>query len=238
MKLTKKIKIKGQIKAETGLHIGGSENSLDIGGVDNNVIKTMNGIPYIPGSSIKGKLRSLLAKSYGSVAIKKQELPEDKQDVQTDENFPILRKLFGTTEDEKNREYEFEPTRLIVRDSFISETQDEAVKEYLENGIYTEEKTENVINRLKGGAEHPRDVERVLKDTCFSLNMVLDVYEGDDDLINELKNAMSLLEQDYLGGNGTRGYGQIAFQNLTKQEMEIKNGQFQPSAEVEDFSLH
>ncbi|WP_297499767.1 type III-A CRISPR-associated RAMP protein Csm3, partial [Thermococcus sp.] len=55
-----KVVIRGRIKALTGLHIGSQRDVSEIGGIDNPVIKDPHtGLPYIPGSSLKGKLRSL-----------------------------------------------------------------------------------------------------------------------------------------------------------------------------------
>lgn len=127
-KLIAKVFIKGKIIAETGLHIGGSKASLDIGGVDSNVVKTPQGVPFIPGSSLKGKLRSLLAKLQGSIAVSAKDLSEKdkitrnsksqadkntnpqnreqaseqpKPSILIDEDFPYLLQLFGSSSDER-----------------------------------------------------------------------------------------------------------------------------------------
>lgn len=100
MKLKGKIIIAGEIAAETGLHIGGSKSALDIGGVDLNIIKTPDGIPYIPGSSLKGKLRTMLARMHGSQSV--QEDPESIQEI------------FGNSDDSENKG---KVTRLLVRDA-------------------------------------------------------------------------------------------------------------------------
>ncbi|MEX2513506.1 MAG: type III-A CRISPR-associated RAMP protein Csm3 [Cyclobacteriaceae bacterium] len=241
MKLKKKIKISGFIKTITGLHIGGSKSSLDIGGIDNSVIKTINGIPYIPGSSIKGKLRGLLAKSLGSKALRKRDLKEDKDNskekngIKTDDDFKILKKLFGPAEDQS-----IEFSRLIVRDAYlVTENTDgvtvreEFIKLY-KAADYTEEKTENVINRLKGTGEDPRNIERVPTGSYFEFNMVLDVYDegekntanDENELITNLKAALSLMQDDYLGGSGTRGYGQIEFEGMKMQENIVDEGKY------------
>ena len=73
MKLRGKIIFRGKISTQTGLHIGGSKASLKIGGMDNEVLKTIDNKPYIPGSSLKGKLRSLLAKAEGSLFFSEKE---------------------------------------------------------------------------------------------------------------------------------------------------------------------
>lgn len=57
-KLVEIYKISGQIKLETGLHIGGDEGVIEIGGNDNPIVRDIStGNPYIPGSSLKGKMR-------------------------------------------------------------------------------------------------------------------------------------------------------------------------------------
>ncbi|MEM8896069.1 MAG: RAMP superfamily CRISPR-associated protein, partial [Bacteroidota bacterium] len=89
MKLQKKLILTGYIKAETGLHIGGTEGSLDIGGMNNPVIKTINDMPYIPGSSLKGKLRSLLARAHGSKALTKRDLKKESSGT-TDDDIELL----------------------------------------------------------------------------------------------------------------------------------------------------
>ncbi len=56
-----RIKISGEIETVTGMHIGGNEIGLAIGGADNTIIRNgLDGRPYVPGSSLKGKMRCLL----------------------------------------------------------------------------------------------------------------------------------------------------------------------------------
>jgi CRISPR-associated protein Csm3 len=196
MKLEKKIFITGHIKAETGLRIGGNKSSLEIGGVDINIIKSASGEPYVPGSSLKGKLRTLLgAKLYG------------KADVKEDEN--IIKKLFGDSGDKKSGQY----TRLIVRDCpldtdhFKKTFPDEQKRDF----EFSEIKTENRIDRSSGKAEHPRQIERVPAGTRFRFSLLLDIYEGDDSnqLLQLLANGFEMLHYDYLGGHGSRGSGRV-----------------------------
>jgi CRISPR-associated protein Csm3 len=202
MKLLEKIVLKGTLIVETGLHVGGIKSSLDIGGLDLPVIKTPQGVPYLPGSSLKGKLRSLLAKKEGS-----QEVDEDSS---------TLKKLFGSVSSQK------EVSRCIFRDAYLDEEQfarhfdsnKEAIK--LETN-YTEIKTENTINRLTGTAQNPRTIERVPAGAKFNFEIIFDKYkendahkeENHDALLKKLGEAFSLLENDYLGGSGTRGYGKV-----------------------------
>ncbi len=197
-RLIKKIILTSTIKVETGLHIGGSSTSMNIGEVDLNVIKSpQDGTPIIPGSSLKGKLRSLLAKVEGSEVI------------ETDSE--LIDTIFGNPKKEGKESC---AGRLIVRDAFMSNVNE--VKEYANEDKYTEVKWENTINRKKGSAEHPRQIERVPKGAEFACEMVLDVYNGDEEngnnkYLDKLCQAIKLLEDDYLGGMGTRGYGKISF---------------------------
>ena len=65
IQLQGRIFVTGSIEVVTGLHIGGSRTAQAIGGVQNSVVRDpVTRRPYIPGSSLKGKLRSLLEKHY------------------------------------------------------------------------------------------------------------------------------------------------------------------------------
>lgn len=201
----------GEIVAMTGLHIGGSKSSLDIGGVDLNVVKTPGGIPFIPGSSLKGKLRSMLARIHGSMAVNKREVDKGEK---SDEDFPIICEIFGLPADEDEKGY---VTRLIVRDADLDTTH---FQQHFEEGSmemdYSDVKWENTINRKTGTAQHPRQLERVPAGARFRFEMVYDVYKGSaaDDHLTQIRTAMRLLEGDYLGGQGSRGYGKIRFENV------------------------
>lgn len=232
-KLIGKVKISGSLEVLTGMRIGGSKSTLEIGGVDLNVIKTPADVPYIPGSSLKGKLRSLLAREEGS--------PSWDKDSKT------IKAIFGDAGKDQDSG---ELGRLIVRDAFLDETH---FKEEFEGKnldlAYTEVKTENSIDRLTGttgsrggGMRHP---ERVPAGARFDFVMIFDMKVAPDEEVNaemkanELKalfihaskkeplpdrhnkalleyllKAMRLLEDDYLGGQGTRGYGQICFRKV------------------------
>jgi CRISPR-associated protein Csm3 len=214
MKLIHKIILTGEIEVLTDLHIGGSSTTMNIGETDLNVIKSPhNGQPIIPGSSLKGKLRSMLAKVEGS-----EEIDNDSDEI---------KEIFGYSrekdmEDNKKMQY---ITRLIVRDSFLSNSK--KMEEWDMENSYTEIKWENTINRTKGGAEHPRQIERVPTGAKFNYEMILDVYDEDitnnKKYLDKIKYAMSLLEDDYLGGCGTRGYGKIRFINQKEETKPIES---------------
>jgi len=230
MKLMAKLFIEGKIKALTGLHIGGSKTDIAIGDIDNSVIKTSEGVPYIPGSSLKGKIRSLLEKKDQEEIMEKQglsgEMKNDKK-ADTKEN-PLLCQcgkkdcaicvIFGSAADKRTSEAG--PTRLIVRDCHLSEETRRKMEnredEYKElDLIYTESKWENVIDRITSRALHPRQTERVPQGAKFDFQMIFNIMEPQDiDKLDHLFLGLSLLEDDYLGGNGSRGYGRIEFNEL------------------------
>ena len=174
---------------------------MNIGETDLNVIKSpKTGQPIIPGSTIKGKLRSLLAKLEGSKVDKK-----DSGLIKTIFGYSKTKKEDGS---EENKEY---VTRLIVRDAWLANA--EELESWEMENPYTENKWENTIIRSKGSAEHPRQLERVPQGAEFQYEMILDVYDEDEGkgYLEAIKKAMRLLEDDYLGGSGTRGYGKIKF---------------------------
>ncbi len=197
MKLEKKIFVKGEIVAVTGLHIGGSNQGLAIGGADSPVIRDpLSLVPYIPGSSLKGKMRSLLEKQLDQIS---KGGPCDCGDC-------VICKIFGTSANKAK-----EPGRLIVRDAFMSESSKKILEENTNTDMpFTEVKTEATIDRITSEA-NPRQLERVPAGTSFLFEFVLDIYAGDDDtvLLQYVEQALHLVEDDYLGGSGSRGSGQI-----------------------------
>lgn len=193
-KLVKKIRINTTIELITGLHIGGSSDNVEIGGIDNPVIKiaTKDNQPYIPGSSLKGKMRCLLEQIAGSAKV------GGNSDVNN---------LFGCSETNQ-------PSKLIVRDAMLQKESVEKLRNCDNLDMpYTEGKWENVIDRVKGTAEHPRQTERIPAGVYFDVEFVINVWDNDEEqaLINLLEKGINALENDYLGGSGSRGYGQILF---------------------------
>lgn len=208
-RLVEKVKIEGTITLLTGLHIGGNSDNVEIGGIDNQVIKLANkgGQPYIPGSSLKGKLRSLLEQSRGITnpgGVEK--LPVDLH----------VRDLFGYASGKDSGENNSKPSRIIVRDAYLN---DESVEKLKNNPNldmpYVEIKTENGINRVNGRA-NPRKQERVPAGAVFNVEFIINKWRDDENPeINDnkeielLKEGIRLLNNDYLGGSGSRGYGQV-----------------------------
>ncbi|RMF92692.1 MAG: type III-A CRISPR-associated RAMP protein Csm3 [Candidatus Schekmanbacteria bacterium] len=217
MKLMDIKKIEGKIKLLTGLHIGGGGNEMHIGGIDNPVVKhphTME--PYIPGSSLKGKVRSLLEMQSGLIihtggsvlsgsTLKKLKNDEDK------EKCKAILKIFGSSGADKDDESEFGPTRVSFADCYLNAKW----KENADNKrlLLTETKSENSINRIKGTAENPRFIERVPAGAEFDFSLTFKILEESDNVLfnKYLLNGLKLLEMDCLGGSGSRGYGRISF---------------------------
>jgi CRISPR-associated protein Csm3 len=211
-KLVKKIKIQTSITLVTGLHIGGSSDNVEIGGIDNPVIKlaTRGNEPYIPGSSLKGKMRCLLEHAAGA--------PKVGMDQK-------VNNLFGITES-RTLNTDNKPSKLIVRDAILSKESKEALLACDNLDMpYTENKWENVIDRTKGVAEHPRQSERVPAGAVFNAEFVLNIWDDDkeDELLALFEKGIRLLENDYLGGSGSRGYGQIKFGEFVKTELSDAN---------------
>ena len=208
MKLKEVKIIRGKIKLKTGLHIGGNADTIEIGGIDNPVIRNhLTNEPYIPGSSIKGKMRALLEWKLGKIK------PDGKpHEWCHDKNCPICR-IFGTSDSEA----EIGPSRLIVRDAELSEEWKARI--HKEGIILSEIKMENTINRITARA-NPRKMERIPPSVEFEFEMVYHIFDmGDDgktdeDLFKYVKEGLQLLQNDYLGGSGSRGYGKIEFLDL------------------------
>ncbi|MDN5293230.1 MAG: CRISPR-associated protein Csm3 [Eubacteriales bacterium] len=228
MQLIGKIVIKGKIKTLTGLHIGGAQGNKEIGGVDKSVVKDAEGKPYIPGSSLKGKMRSLLEREKGKLDKSKlYRLKDDGDETKkirihmcNEEGCPICvifgrNNVKGKKMDDGNpiNITNTTPTRLIVRDAYLIEESLAKVRDKLDLE-WTEVKFENSLDRITSAA-NPRQLERVPRGAEFELEMVYSVLtEGDKERFKDVLAAMQLLEDDYLGGSGSRGYGKIAFEDL------------------------
>jgi CRISPR-associated protein Csm3 len=222
MKLEKIRTIEGKIMVLTGLHIGAASDTIEIGGLDNPIIKDPlpeSQAPYIPGSSLKGKFRSLIEVKEGRYGPKG--LPCDCGEKEC----PVCA-VFGTSA--ANRPDDLGPTRIVVRDSHLS---DEWHKRFKEGDLTMEIKYENTINRITGVA-NPRPLERVPAGVEFDFNIAFKVFEGDsDNYFNTVLKAMRLLELDALGGSGSRGCGQIKFKDIVIDD-ESKDESFLKSIEV------
>lgn len=192
-----KIQITGIIEVKTGMHIGSSSAFAAIGAVDSPVIKdARTNLPMIPGSSLKGKMRSLLAKEYNDEVAKKP-----------DDDAPCLTRLFGCAKEKKVKR-----SRVLIADMFLVNEAD-LRKQGLQS--LTEVKFENTINRATAVA-NPRQIERVIRGSLFGLDMMYEAEEETEivDDISVLAEGLRLIQYDYLGGSGSRGYGKIVFRDL------------------------
>lgn len=199
-KLERVKKITGKIIVRTGLHIGGDTKTMEIGGMDNPIIRNpATGEPYIPGSSLKGKMRALYEMRTCSYSENGNCCNCDKLDCPTCT-------VFGSA----NKEIDRGPTRLIVRDAFLN---DEYREKYLNGDKIVEEKNENSVSRITGTANNPREVERVLPGVIFDFEFTYRMYSSEDEKLfsSVVIKAMKLLQDDYLGGGGSRGSGKIEF---------------------------
>ena len=234
-----KIIIKGKIKALTGLHIGSQREVLEIGGIDNPVIKDpYTGLPYIPGSSLKGRLRSLFEvlvnsklaewkdkypslSKYSPGSCRPEGKEKGKENCGKFFNVPLnnvwihvcqtydlalgcpVCRLFGASGKDSNF-----PSRVIVRDAFLTE---EWQEKWEKGEAITEAKMEVGIDRVTSQA-NPRTTERVVAGAEFEFEIIYNVEDKNwEDDIKNLLMTMALLEDSYLGGSGSRGYGKVKF---------------------------
>lgn len=192
-----KIKIQGTVEVITGMHIGGSSAFSAIGAVDSPVMRDVkSGLPMIPGSSLKGKMRTLLAKSYNT---------SWSNDINNDDE--KIRRIFGHSIKKIAQR-----GRLLFSDMIMSNE-----KELRSLGLnsITEVKFENTISRTAAIA-NPRQIERVVRGSKFLLDLIYDV-ENVEEAVEDfavIAEGFKLLQYDYIGGHGTRGYGKIAFHDL------------------------
>lgn len=200
-----KIQIVGKLEVKTGMHIGGSSAFSTIGAVDSPVIKDLvTNLPMIPGSSLKGKMRTLLAKAYNTEAAKKP-----------DEDCERLTRLFGSA-----KKGHIKRARILISDMILKNE-----KQLRDMGLQsmTEVKFENSIHRISAIA-NPRQIERVIRGSSFDFDIIYEMEQEDEFLedMETIGQGLRLLEYDYIGGSGSRGYGKIAFQDV---EVEVVIGE-------------
>lgn len=198
--LIKKVKFEGKIIAKSGLHIGGTNSAMAIGGPDSTVIRNpIDNKPYIPGSSLKGKMRALIEIADGTIDFMQRKIPQGpSKDSESKSG-----KLFGTAKGDETQR----PSRLIVRDGALM-TPDEM---FINTDLpFTESKTEIVVDRITAKTDL-RQLERVPAGAEFKLDLVLNVFDGDDaeELIQTVLRGLRMVQDDYLGGSGSRGSGQV-----------------------------
>lgn len=229
--------IDGLIEVITGLHIGGSSTIIEIGGKDNPVIKhPVTNEPYIPGSSLKGKMRSLLEWKLQLIDTRRKINGGENKDFGEvhkyrgigckEKDCPIC-VIFGTSADNA----ELGPTRLVVRDAFLYDKYREELEKKPDWSPFdlTEGKCENSINRITAKA-NPRNMERIITGAKFFFKMSYRVFKrdatdgkgdndcGDEGLFSFVLDGLRLIEKDALGGAGSRGCGQVQFKILHNGE--------------------
>ncbi len=243
LKLIGKLILEGEIVCDTGLHIGAGKGALEIGGADNPVVKDAFGMPYIPGSSLRGKLRCLLEQASGMAApselvylskrkgqevrIHQSDRPDDEICLLFGRNPGRMEKVGGDTLESTNAT----PARLAVYDApLVNESITPQMRENLDDEL-TEVKSENAIDRITSQA-NPRTLERVPAGARFRMRMVLDLLAPEDNALpGRLIEALRLLEDDNLGGGGSRGSGRVHFANL---KLTWRNRSFYSSGAAEE----
>ncbi|HXI44470.1 MAG TPA: type III-A CRISPR-associated RAMP protein Csm3 [Bryobacteraceae bacterium] len=226
LKLIGKLILEGELHCETGLHIGAGKGSLEIGGSDNPVVKDAAGRPYIPGSSLRGKIRSLLEQFSGAavpaemvyisrrkgqeVRIHQSDKPDDEICVLFGRNAGRMERVTGEPLDSHNAT----PARLAVFDAPLEmDSITVPMRENLDDEL-TEVKSENAIDRITSQA-NPRTLERVPAGARFRVRFIMDVLcDEDAPLFGQLVQGLRLLEDDALGGGGSRGSGRVRLSNL------------------------
>jgi len=226
LKLIGKLILEGEMRCETGLHVGAGKGSLEIGGADNPVVKDAHGRPYVPGSTLRGRIRALLEQATGmavpaelvfiskrkgqEVRIHQSDRPDDEICILFGRSPGRMEKVGGGDIDSNHAT----PARLSVFDApLVLESITAQMRETLDDEL-TEVKSENAIDRITSQA-NPRTLERVPAGAKFRVRMVLDILCAEDSTLPGLvMQGLRLLEDDALGGGGSRGSGRVRFDNL------------------------
>lgn len=225
LKFLGKLIIEADIVCDTGLHIGAGKGSLEIGGADNPVVKDAFGRPYVPGSSIRGRLRSLLEQADGislsemvflsrrkgqEVRIHQSDRPDDDVCILFGRNPGRMEKMNG----EALETHSATPARLTVCDAPLDPDSITAqMRENLDDEL-TEVKSENAVDRITSQA-NPRTLERVPAGARFKSRMIVDLLcDEDRQLPARVAEAVRMLEDDTLGGGGSRGNGRVRFSSV------------------------
>jgi len=252
------IRVEGEIKCLAGLHIGNPSDVIEIMGLENAIVKhPVSGIPYIPGSSLKGKMRALLELHSGRVNVNGDvHSPKDHANLSKVGECPICRifGVIGGAKTQDQQQVKLGPSRLVVEDARLARIESDGVRQ--DDLTQTEIKWENVINRISGTAENPRQMERVPAGAVFTFAMSYRVFDmlgedgqplnlpadeqghleavpTDEEMFDSVLKAMRLVELDTLGGSGSRGYGKVSFGTVTVtypagQPEEVEIGRITP----------
>ena len=206
-----KILIQAELTVETGLHIGGSNDYAPIGAVDSVFVRDpFTRQPIIPGSSVKGKMRTLLAKARNGARMVQSPAEDEK----------VVRRLFGAT-----GEKQVLLSRLQFSDLFINRKAERKFEKLDTDTYMGEVKFENIIERGTGTAM-PRQIERVPRGTTFDFLLIYNI-ENEEELNEDMEvlaQGFRLLQLDYLGGHGSRGYGRVSFSDFFIERIDIETG--------------
>ena len=204
--LKEKILFKAVLRLETGLHIGATSDFAPIGAVDSPFVRDpLTQEPVIPGSSLKGKIRTLLARSRAEGYVL-NDIAKDGE--------PI-RRLFGAA---AAGNAGGRPARLQFFDLHLTDASREELSGMELETYIGEIKSENAIDRITAGA-NPRQIERVPARAAFAFRLIYnmeDERELEEDM-EALAEGIRLLVFDYLGGHGSRGYGRVSLGGLTAE---------------------
>ena len=226
--LTSITTIEATLELVTGLRIGAGDSEMHIGGVDNTVIKHPHTqSPYIPGSSLKGKMRSLL--EWRSGAVKEGPLDKKALDAADANLKPEIKRILqlfgiggGDLKDDQALARELGPTRISFWDCNLNPAWEKQIRD--DNFALTEVKSENSINRISGVALNPRQTERVPAGAQFDFKLSIKRLAGDgDDMLATVLQGLKLLELDSVGGSGSRGYGKVKFVGLTIDGVNVQS---------------
>lgn len=239
--LEKIYRIDATLEAVTGIHIGSSNSEMHIGGIDSPVIKHPHtDEPYLPGSSLKGKIRSLLEWRFGLVAanegkpVSASYLSKVEQGTEQFDGAWAIARLFGVSGDaNESLARDLGPTRVSFWDANLCSEWRQLRRNNIE--LLTEEKMENSINRISGVADNPRSIERVPAGSPFKLTITLKKLSVDNELLlTLLLQGLKLLELDGIGGSGSRGYGKVALKDIRLDGKDISERfqQIEPFAKV------
>lgn len=217
-----KILIQAELTVETGLHIGGSNDYAPIGAVDSVFVRDpFTRQPIIPGSSVKGKMRTLLAKARNGARMVQSPAEDEK----------VVRRLFGAT-----GEKQVLLSRLQFSDLFINRKAERKFEKLDTDTYMGEVKFENTIERSTGTAM-PRQIERVPRGTTFDFLLIYNI-ENEEELNEDMEvlaQGFRLLQLDYLGGHGSRGYGRVSFSDFFIERIDIETGDREPLDDLADI---
>jgi len=242
MQLKDHLTLRGTLRCVTGLRIGSAAEMIEIGGLDNPIIKhPLTKMPYVPGSSLKGKMRALLELRLDMIDPQPYEVDKQTGRPKLDtKGKPIRNRNYGEVHRPGSHgcggkgcpicrifgsnagEGQVGPARLIVRDAYLTKEWESKIDGWLKAGDpVTEIKHENTINRITAMA-NPRTMERVPAGVEFAFEVGYRVFDVDEDggatdrrLFEHVVEGLQLVQADTLGGSGSRGYGKVTFEGLT-----------------------